>query len=295
MASSAAAKANASASAPPLPSHEEVLSFWFGESWREAVRDPLAWPAEAGKKWFYGGAAVDEEVRARFLPLIEAFSGGGGQQQEPQTDANPTSSTTSSSCCTRWLEDDLAAAAAAHSSDGDFLPLRALAGVVAMDQLSRHAHRGMARAFALDGRALAWSRALLRGPVPSPDGGGGGGGAGLYRRLAPAARLFALLPFEHSEDPGTQAEGVALFEEMAADARAAAAAAPNAEGSVDGDANASAARLLVDNTSRCLESARQHRDAIERWGRFPGRNAALGRESTAEEAEGLSSGAIARW
>jgi uncharacterized protein (DUF924 family) len=38
-----------------------------------------------------------------------------------------------------------------------------------------------------------------------------------------------------------------------------------------------------------LESARQHRDIIARFGRFPHRNVALGRESTTAEQEWLKS------
>lgn len=64
-------------------------------------------------------------------------------------------------------------------------------------------------------------------------------------------RQFLYMPFMHSEDRGDQARSVALFAGL-------------------GD-------------SEPLEFARTHRDQIERFGRFPGRNAALGRESTAEE------------
>lgn len=38
-----------------------------------------------------------------------------------------------------------------------------------------------------------------------------------------------------------------------------------------------------------------HRDVVARWGRFPHRNAILGRPNTAEEAEGLAAGTIPAW
>ena len=38
-----------------------------------------------------------------------------------------------------------------------------------------------------------------------------------------------------------------------------------------------------------------HRDVVARWGRFPHRNAVLGRRSTAEEAAGLAAGTIPMW
>lgn len=41
--------------------------------------------------------------------------------------------------------------------------------------------------------------------------------------------------------------------------------------------------------------ARSHRDVVAKWGRFPHRNAILGRQNTAEEAEGLAAGTIPAW
>jgi uncharacterized protein (DUF924 family) len=81
-------------------------------------------------------------------------------------------------------------------------------------------------------------------------------------RAAPAdLRVFFYLPFEHSEVLADQDRCVALCEAL--DAR---------EG------------------SDWARWARQHRDIIVRFGRFPHRNAALGRETTSEEQEFLDSG-----
>lgn len=41
--------------------------------------------------------------------------------------------------------------------------------------------------------------------------------------------------------------------------------------------------------------AERHRDVIRRWGRFPHRNALLGRPDTPEEAAGLADGSFPRW
>lgn len=38
-----------------------------------------------------------------------------------------------------------------------------------------------------------------------------------------------------------------------------------------------------------------HRDVVEQWGRFPHRNALLGREDTPEEAAGIAAGTIPKW
>lgn len=44
-----------------------------------------------------------------------------------------------------------------------------------------------------------------------------------------------------------------------------------------------------------LRFAEAHRDVVQRWGRFPHRNALLGRQSTPEEEAGLLDGSIPRW
>ena len=74
--------------------------------------------------------------------------------------------------------------------------------------------------------------------------------------LPPLRRSFVYLPFEHAEDLQAQHEAVRLFSALEA-------SAPQATG--------------------MLEYALRHRDIIARFGRFPHRNAILGRESTPEE------------
>ena len=76
-------------------------------------------------------------------------------------------------------------------------------------------------------------------------------------------RLFFYLPLTHSEDLADQAEAVTLTEALE---RA-------------GGENA--------------RSARVHRDIIARFGHFPHRNAALGRETTDEEQGFLDGGGFA--
>jgi len=78
---------------------------------------------------------------------------------------------------------------------------------------------------------------------------------GYDRSLAPVERLFLYLPFEHAEDLRAQDEACRLTEALNAYPET-------------GDAHPYALR---------------HREVIRRFGRFPHRNAALGRESTPEE------------
>ncbi len=84
--------------------------------------------------------------------------------------------------------------------------------------------------------------------------------AGHDRGFSTAERQFVYLPFEHSELLADQHECVRLFKQLAQD-------------------DAQAAGLV--------EWAQRHLDIVARFGRFPHRNAALGRSSTAEEAEFL--------
>jgi uncharacterized protein (DUF924 family) len=82
---------------------------------------------------------------------------------------------------------------------------------------------------------------------------------GFDRRLRPLERSFIYLPYEHSEDLAAQTEGVELFHSLATHAKGA----------------------------EWLDYAVRHMRIIERFGRFPHRNAALGRASTPEEVEFL--------
>ena len=77
---------------------------------------------------------------------------------------------------------------------------------------------------------------------------------GFDRAVTPVQRMFFYLPFEHSESLADQDESVRLFETL--------------RGAKGDDA---------------AKHAHQHRDVIRRFGRFPHRNAVLGRVSTAEE------------
>ncbi|WP_427183460.1 DUF924 family protein [Bordetella bronchialis] len=73
---------------------------------------------------------------------------------------------------------------------------------------------------------------------------------GLDRQVDPDMLVFLYLPFEHSEDPADQARSVQLAQ-------------------------------ALDPRSR--DFAVLHRDIIARFGRFPHRNAHLGRQTTPEE------------
>ena len=122
-----------------------------------------------------------------------------------------------------------------------------LALLIVLDQFTRNAFRGQPDSFAGAAQALALALAGIE--------------RGHDQALPPMARLFCYLPLEHAEDLALQQRSVALF--------AALRDAPGAE-----------PRAFFDGT---LDYARKHQDVIARFGRFPHRNAILGRTSTPQE------------
>ena len=126
-------------------------------------------------------------------------------------------------------------------------PRGRLALILLLDQLPRAIHRGTPAAFAqdLDARRVAEQ----------------GLDSGADRLLRPIERLFFYLPFEHSEDLEDQDRSVALFRDL--------------EAEVPVEHKATFADFV--------DYAVRHREIIARFGRFPHRNAILGRESTPEE------------
>jgi uncharacterized protein (DUF924 family) len=78
---------------------------------------------------------------------------------------------------------------------------------------------------------------------------------GWDRGLLPVERQFVYLPFEHAEDLALQDRAIELFTALEA----------------------------FPETSGLTQWAEKHRVIIRRFGRFPHRNAALGRASTPEE------------
>jgi len=83
---------------------------------------------------------------------------------------------------------------------------------------------------------------------------------GWDQELEPLERCFVYMPYQHAENLTLQRRSLELFGRLAADAG------------------------LVEPSTW----ARKHYDVIERFGRFPQRNAVLGRNSTPEEIELLA-------
>ena len=127
----------------------------------------------------------------------------------------------------------------------------ALALVILLDQFTRNAYRGTAAAFSGD----AMAREVAAGAL-----------ARRFDHALPVpGRLLLYHPFEHSEDRRDQERSVELFSALAAESPC----------------------RWQDYIGSFLRYARAHQEVIGRFGRFPHRNAALGRESTPAEREWL--------
>ena len=124
-------------------------------------------------------------------------------------------------------------------------PAGCLALVLVLDQFPRNMFRGSAKAFAADHLARATARVILDN---SWD-----------KAMTPDERMFAYLPFEHSESLADQERCLALMQEIS----------------------------LFPETAELPKWAEAHLVIVRRFGRFPHRNAALGRASTPEEIEFL--------
>jgi uncharacterized protein (DUF924 family) len=138
--------------------------------------------------------------------------------------------------------------------DWEQKPLTRLALVILLDQFTRNVFRGKPQAFAGDARA---QRLVLQTLAAGED-----------LELPWAGRVFLYMPLMHAETLALQDECVARFTRLQADA-------PDS---------------LKQRLQGNLDFARQHRAIIARFGRFPYRNAALGRDDTAEEQDFLLKG-----
>jgi uncharacterized protein (DUF924 family) len=138
-------------------------------------------------------------------------------------------------------------AATGQLDDWASMPSSWLALLIVLDQFSRNIYRSDSRAWMQDVRA---QQLALSGIAEGFD-----------RQLPPMQRVFAYMPLEHAEDIELQRRCVMLFEALCND--------------VPSDQR--------DNYTGFLDYARWHEVVIARFGRFPHRNAVLGRTSTPEE------------
>eukprot|EP00761_Pharyngomonas_kirbyi_P004070 gb/GECH01004074.1/.p1 GENE.gb/GECH01004074.1/~~gb/GECH01004074.1/.p1 ORF type:complete len:245 (+),score=80.36 gb/GECH01004074.1/:1-735(+) len=130
--------------------------------------------------------------------------------------------------------------------------LSASALIILVDQFSRNIFRGSPKSFDCDNYALDLSKHVISNHQ--------------LEDLTFKVQMFVLMPFMHAEDIQIQEEGVQRFNEMAQKAT---------DTSFEG---------IGEQT---VKFAKEHRDIVQKFGRFPHRNAVMGRENTKDEEEFL--------
>ncbi len=138
--------------------------------------------------------------------------------------------------------------AALSGTSGEEADEALLARILLLDQFTRNIFRGTPRAFAGDAQALQIAESLVA--------------TGRDKNLSPWQRWFVYLPFEHGESVLDQERSVALFAGLRRE-------------------------MQHEAFDSAYDYALRHREVIARFGRFPHRNAILGRESTPGEIEFL--------
>lgn len=122
-----------------------------------------------------------------------------------------------------------------------------LALIVLVDQFSRNLFRNDARAFEHDALARSWTDGVLA--------------SGRDRELRTIERVFVYLPLEHSESITDQQRSIECFSALTEEV----------------------STELRKPFANFRDFAQRHYDIVARFGRFPHRNAVLGRTSTDEE------------
>ncbi|XP_024385515.1 uncharacterized protein [Physcomitrium patens] len=194
---------------------EDVLHYWFKDA-------DLASNEFPNKFWFFGGEAVDKEIKEKF-----------------------------GECLQRAIRGDL--------DHWKSTPRGRVALVLVLDQFSRNCFRDSSRAFAQDDTALKLT-------VDTID-------QGLDQQLSnPLERYFLYMPLMHSESLEVHAIAHRMFQKLTDDHK------DNPE--------------LYKFFQDVVKFEIAHSSVLAKFGRYPSRNAILGRSSTTEEEKYLAAGVL---
>lgn len=126
-------------------------------------------------------------------------------------------------------------------------PQGKLAAIIVLDQFSRNMYRDTGASFTQDALALHWALQMIR--------------SGEDKQLSLIQRVFLYMPLEHSEQLNIQKLCLEKFKQLEAEAP----------------------QSFIKQAKGYVNFAQAHLDIIEKFGRFPHRNAVLNRPSTEEE------------
>ncbi|KAF4469207.1 hypothetical protein FALBO_3905 [Fusarium albosuccineum] len=234
---------------------EALRNFWFEHLPTDS--DRILPKPEKQRRWYFGGKEFDDICVSQFSPILEAIRAAGiSSAQEILTIAQPGS------------------------------PLDWLSLVILLDQIPRNTYRGDKASICFgyfDPLAVQLSLKALEEGIPNkvPE-----------LRWKFSYRNWFYMPLMHSEDVSAHDKAVFEFLQMERDILSL------LEGSGGEDEFEIKAREVVQadpETAKALgkinlEFEKKHQVIIDKFGRYPHRNKALGREPTAEETEYLKNG-----
>jgi len=152
----------------------------------------------------------------------------------------------------REFQDDVDAASDGRLDHWAHQPKGRLALIILLDQFRRNIYRGTPDAYACDKTAL---KLCVEGAMEKKDKG-----------LSAIQRVFFYMPLQHAESRKVQKKACSIFNKLAE------AVSPT----------------YKETFETIAQFAELHADIVERFGRFPHRNALMKRDNTAEEAEYLA-------
>jgi len=148
---------------------------------------------------------------------------------------------------TRNFSQDVDDASEGHLDHWTSNPHGRLALILLLDQFRRNIYRNKAEAFEKDHAAL---KLCVEGAIEKKDQG-----------LSPIERVFFYMPLQHAESRKVQEKSCEIYNKLA-------------------DAVSPTYRETFQTVAQFAEL---HADIVRQYGRFPHRNAILGRENTPEE------------
>ena len=131
-------------------------------------------------------------------------------------------------------------------------PMGRLALIIMLDQFRRNIYRNKAEAFSHDKAAL---KLCVEGAIKKKDSG-----------LTPIQRAFYYMLLQHAESKKVQEKSTEIYNKLAS----------------------AVSNTFKETFETIAQFAQLHADIIQQFGRFPHRNAILGRKNSAEEDEYLS-------
>jgi uncharacterized protein (DUF924 family) len=236
--------------------YERIRKFWFEKATNdnELILPPLA----LAKQWFTSDPEFDNVCRDTFGEQLSLIQSG-------TVTASDLLNTTPS-----------------------LKPLDWLGLILLLDQIPRNCYRGSEAKVAFnvfDPIAIAITlRAIEEGIPDTPE-----------IRYHAGYRLWFYLPLQHSEKLEVHELSIKEHVRVLTDMKDLMASSDEA---VDGNAKLKECRKFLLENRQAVDKwedilagfARRHKTVIDRFGRYPHRNQALGRESTVEEAKYLAEG-----